>query len=90
MMQHTWAAYDQMIDFVVVSAFQELTLVIFSWGLVRKLGEEKVNPLSVPASYGWRSRVTSCFHWLPSQRLMLSTPTNQSGLGIIFTISDNC
>ncbi|TNN58458.1 hypothetical protein EYF80_031349 [Liparis tanakae] len=33
--------------------------------------------------------VTSCFHWLPSQRFMLSTPTNQSGLGIIFTIRDN-
>ena len=43
----------------------------------------------VPASYGWRSMVTSCFHWLPSQRFMLSTPTNQSGLGIIFTIRDS-
>lgn len=54
------------------------------------MGEEKVKPLSVPESKGWRSRVISCFHWPPSQRLRLSTPTNQSGLGITFTIRESC
>lgn len=65
------------------------TCVIFSCGMVSKLGEENVNPLSVPASYGKRTSETFSFHWLPSQRLMLSTPTNQSGLGTILTINDS-
>lgn len=61
----------------------------FSCGMVSKLGEENVNPLSVPASYGKRTSETLSFHWSPSHRLMLSTPTNQSGLGTILTINDS-
>lgn len=64
-------------------------MVIFSGGVVGKFGEEKVNPLSVPASNGCKSKVTSCFHCPPSHRFRLSTPTNQSGLGITFTIRDS-
>ncbi len=67
-----------------------LTMVIFSGGVVGKFGEEKVKPLSVPASNGCKSKVTSCFHCPPSHRFRLSTPTNQSGLGITFTIRDSC
>lgn len=65
-------------------------MVIFSGGVVGKFGEEKVKPLSVPASNGCKSKVTSCFHCPPSHRFRLSTPTNQSGLGITFTIRDSC
>lgn len=62
---------------------------MFSGGVVGKFGEEKVNPLSVPASNGCKSKVTSCFHFPPSHRFRPSTPTNQSGLGISFTIRDS-
>jgi len=58
--------------------------------MVSKLGEEKVNPLSVPASYGKSSSVTLSFQWSPSHRSTLSTPTNQSGLGTSRTINDSC
>lgn len=67
-----------------------LTIVMFSGGIVGKLGEEKVKPLSVPASNGCRSKVTSSFHCPASHRFRLSTPTNQSGLGITFTIKESC
>lgn len=69
---------------------KHLTMVIFSGGVVGKFGEEKVKPLSVPASNGCKSKVTSCFHCPPSHRFRLSIPTNQSGLGITFTIRDSC
>lgn len=66
------------------------TCVILSCGMVSKFGEEKVNPLSVPASYGKSSSDTFSFHWSPSHRSTLSTPTNQSGLGTRRTINDSC
>lgn len=58
--------------------------------MVSKFGEEKVKPLSVPASYGYRSREMLSFHWSPSHRLKLSTPTNQSGLGTMRMMKDSC
>ena len=46
--------YDQITGFFYTCELCEqkslLTFVMFSWGLEGKLGEEKVNPLSVPAS----------------------------------------
>lgn len=83
---------QSLIDFLALCFHNDLSLptcVTFSCGMVSKLGEEKVNPLSVPASYGKRTSETFSFHWSPSQRLMLSTPTNQSGLGTILTINDS-
>lgn len=65
------------------------TCVILSCGMVSKLGEENVNPLSVPASYGKSSSDTFSFQWSPSHRSTLSTPTNQSGLGTIRTMNDS-
>ncbi|TNN75860.1 hypothetical protein EYF80_013830 [Liparis tanakae] len=58
--------------------------------LTPHLGEEKVKPLSVPASYGKSSSRTSSFQRSPSHRSKLSTPTNQSGLGTRCTINDSC
>lgn len=84
------ATIVQMSDELVHDQHMKPTFVTLSTGLVGKFGEEKVKPLSVPASKGWRSKVTSSFHWSPWHRLMLSSPTNQSGLGITFTIRDNC
>lgn len=78
-MTNTWVHFSE-----------KLTFVTLSTGLVGKFGEVKVKPLSVPASKGWRSKVTSSFHWSPWHKLTLSTPTNQSGLGITFTTRDNC
>lgn len=76
-----------LIDVALGSGFS--TCVILSCGIVSKLGEENVNPLSVPASYGKSSNGTYSFQWSPSHRSTLSTPTNQSGLGTIRTINDS-
>lgn len=66
------------------------TCVILSCGMVWKFGEEKVKPLSVPASYGKSSSVTLSFQRSTSHRSTLSTPTNQSGLGTRRTMKDSC
>lgn len=64
--------------------------MILSCGMVSKFGDEKVKPLSVPASYGKRSSDTLSFQCSPLHKSTLSTPTNQSGLGTIRTTNDSC
>ena len=56
-------------------------------GLVDWLGDVKVDPLSVPASYGRRSTVRSSSQTPSSRSDRPWTPTNQSGLGAIMLTS---
>lgn len=65
-----------------------LTSVIGSCGIVAKLGEENVKPLSVPASYGESSTDICSVQRSFSHRFKLSMPTNQSGLGTILTAKE--
>ena len=65
------------------------------WEMGRKgyspqLGEVKVNPLSVPASIGNNSTSMPESQSSSVHKVMLSLPTNQSGLGMILEAKESC